>query len=132
MEIRLITPGAGSGGGAIVNISYAAARMGGVVGWAAYAASKGGILALTKVLAMEYGRHGIRINVMAPGGTPREIVTRLNRDINDALASAEVRGILTKAQIRPRGGSPEDFGALMKSEAAKWGPVIKYTGARLD
>ena len=34
-----------------------------------YAASKGGILALTKVLAMEYGRHGIRINAMAPGGT---------------------------------------------------------------
>ena len=34
-----------------------------------YAASKGGILALTKVLAMEYGRYGIRINAMAPGGT---------------------------------------------------------------
>ena len=34
-----------------------------------YATSKGGILALTKVLAMEYGRHGIRINAMAPGGT---------------------------------------------------------------
>ena len=34
-----------------------------------YATSKGGILALTKVLAMEYGRYGIRINTMAPGGT---------------------------------------------------------------
>src|SRR5262249_36409642 len=34
-----------------------------------YATSKGGILALTKVLAMEYGRHGIRINTVAPGGT---------------------------------------------------------------
>ena len=34
-----------------------------------YATSKGGILALTKVLAMEYGRYGIRINAMAPGGT---------------------------------------------------------------
>src|SRR5688572_19616794 len=34
-----------------------------------YAASKGGVLAMTKVLAMEYGRHGIRINAMAPGGT---------------------------------------------------------------
>jgi tripartite-type tricarboxylate transporter receptor subunit TctC len=70
--------------------------------------------------------------ILAPAGTPREVVARLNRDINDALASAEVRAILTKAQIRPRGGSPEDFGTLMKSEAAKWGPVIKYTGARLD
>src|SRR3954467_10485743 len=43
-----------------------------------YATSKGGILALTKVLAMEYGRHGIRINVMAPGGTdiPDRVVPR--------------------------------------------------------
>ena len=70
--------------------------------------------------------------ILAPAGTPREIVLRINRDINDALASAEVRAILTKAQIRPRGGSPEEFGNLMKTEAQKWGPVIQYTGARLD
>jgi len=70
--------------------------------------------------------------ILAPAGTLREIVLRVNRDINDALASNEVRAILTKAQIRPRGGSPEEFGELMRSEAQKWGPVIKYTGARLD
>jgi NAD(P)-dependent dehydrogenase (short-subunit alcohol dehydrogenase family) len=40
-----------------------------------YAASKGGVLALSKVLAMEYGRYGIRINTMAPGGT--EIADRV-------------------------------------------------------
>jgi len=40
-----------------------------------YAASKGGIVALTKVLAMEYGRYGIRVNTMAPGGT--EITDRV-------------------------------------------------------
>jgi len=70
--------------------------------------------------------------ILAPAGTPREVVLRINRDINDALASAEVRAILTKAQIRPRGGSPEQFGELMRSESQKWGPVIKFTGARLD
>ena len=43
-----------------------------------------------------------------------------------------MREILTRAQIRPRGGSPEVFGELMRSEAEKWGPVIKATGARLD
>jgi NAD(P)-dependent dehydrogenase (short-subunit alcohol dehydrogenase family) len=42
-----------------------------------YATSKGGILALTKVLAMEYGRHGIRINTLSPGGT----------DISDRITS---------------------------------------------
>src|SRR5262249_37064727 len=40
-----------------------------------YATSKGGILALTKVMAMEYGRYGIRVNTMAPGGT--EITDRM-------------------------------------------------------
>ena len=40
-----------------------------------YATSKGGILALTKVMAMEYGRYGIRVNTMAPGGT--EIADRV-------------------------------------------------------
>jgi len=40
-----------------------------------YAVSKGGILALTKVLAMEYGRFGIRINTLSPGGT--EITDRI-------------------------------------------------------
>ncbi|MFM9972038.1 MAG: Bug family tripartite tricarboxylate transporter substrate binding protein [Burkholderiales bacterium] len=70
--------------------------------------------------------------ILAPVGTPREVVLRINRDINEALASAEVRAILTKAQIRPRGGSPEEFGELMRGEAQKWGPVIKNTGVRLD
>jgi NAD(P)-dependent dehydrogenase (short-subunit alcohol dehydrogenase family) len=44
-----------------------------------YAAAKGGILALTKVLAMEYGRYGIRVNTMAPGGTdiPDRVTPRL-------------------------------------------------------
>ncbi|MSQ52941.1 MAG: tripartite tricarboxylate transporter substrate binding protein [Betaproteobacteria bacterium] len=70
--------------------------------------------------------------ILAPAGTPREVVLRINRDINDALASNDVRAILTKAQIRPRGGSPEQFGELMRGESQKWGPVIKYTGARLD
>ena len=47
-----------------------------------YAASKGGILALTKVLAMEYGRHGIRINTLSPGGT----------DITDRITSRGFMG----------------------------------------
>ncbi len=70
--------------------------------------------------------------ILAPAGTPREVVLRINRDINEALASVEVQAILTKAQIRPRGGTPEQFGELMRGEGQKWGPVIKYTGARLD
>ena len=60
-----------------------------------YAASKGGILALTKVLAMEYGRHGIRINTVSPGGT--EIADRTTSRLSirpgrDGRRSAAGRG----------------------------------------
>jgi tripartite-type tricarboxylate transporter receptor subunit TctC len=70
--------------------------------------------------------------ILAPAGTPREIVLRLNREINDALASPEVREILVRNRIQAGGGTPEEFGALIARESKKWGPVIRFTGARLD
>ena len=70
--------------------------------------------------------------ILAPAGTPREVVLRLNREINGALAVPEVRRIITRAQIQPGGGTPEQFGELMRAESQRWAPVIKYTGARLD
>lgn len=54
------------GGGSIVNLGSQSPRG---LYRAPYAASKGGILALTKVLSLEYGRHNIRVNAVAPGGT---------------------------------------------------------------
>jgi tripartite-type tricarboxylate transporter receptor subunit TctC len=70
--------------------------------------------------------------ILAPAGTPREIVLRLNKEINDALASPDVREILVRNRIQAGGGTPEEFGALIARESKKWGPVIKFTGARLD
>jgi tripartite-type tricarboxylate transporter receptor subunit TctC len=70
--------------------------------------------------------------ILAPAGTPREIVLRLNKEINDALASPDVREILARNRIQAGGGTPEEFGALIARESKKWGPVIKFTGARLD
>jgi NAD(P)-dependent dehydrogenase (short-subunit alcohol dehydrogenase family) len=62
--------------GSIVNVGSQATRG---IYRVPYAASKGGIVALSKVLAMEYGRHGIRVNTMAPGGTdiPDRVTPRL-------------------------------------------------------
>ena len=70
--------------------------------------------------------------ILAPAGTPREIVMRLNREINDVLQLADVRALLTNSQIDIGGGSPEDFAALIRRESARWGPVIRATGAKLD
>jgi tripartite-type tricarboxylate transporter receptor subunit TctC len=75
-----------------------------------------------------YGWNGI----LAPAGTPREIIQRLNREINDVLQMADIRTLLNNQQIEVGGGTPEEFAALIKREAERWGPVIKATGAQLD
>jgi tripartite-type tricarboxylate transporter receptor subunit TctC len=56
----------------------------------------------------------------------------LNREINDILALAEVKSLLNSSQIEIAGGTPEEFAALIRREAERWGPVIRATGARLD
>jgi len=70
--------------------------------------------------------------VLAPAGTPRDIVERMNREINEVLASKDVREALARSQIQPAVGTPAEFGQLIARESAKWAPIIRYTGAKLD
>src|SRR5688572_7754454 len=70
--------------------------------------------------------------ILAPAGTPREIVVRLNREINEALQLPDVKKLLNNQQIEIAGGTPEAFAALIKRETERWGPVIRATGAKLD
>jgi len=70
--LRLSTKHGGSGG-AIVNISSIAARLGGLPGLASYAATKGAVESFTKGLATEVGPEGIRANVVAPGFTATDM-----------------------------------------------------------
>ena len=65
-------------------------------------------------------------------GTPREIVDTLNQAINKALAKPEVRAALAKVGAEPAGGSPEDYGALLKAQVAHWGKVVKDAGIKLQ
>ncbi|HXX86376.1 MAG TPA: tripartite tricarboxylate transporter substrate binding protein [Casimicrobiaceae bacterium] len=70
--------------------------------------------------------------VLVAAGTPRPIVERLNVEINAILKDPAVKGTLNAQGFELIGGSPEDFAALIRSESAKWSPVIKGTGARID
>ncbi|MFN0300587.1 MAG: Bug family tripartite tricarboxylate transporter substrate binding protein [Burkholderiales bacterium] len=70
--------------------------------------------------------------ILAPAGTPREIVERLNKEVNQILASPEVRELLARSQIVAGSGTPEAFGQLIASESNKWAPIIRHTGAKLD
>jgi tripartite-type tricarboxylate transporter receptor subunit TctC len=69
---------------------------------------------------------------VAPAHTPKDIVSKLNAEINKALQSPEVKKKLSDQGADILGGSPEKFGALIKSDIAYWAPVIKESGAKLD
>lgn len=70
--------------------------------------------------------------LLAPAGTPASIVATLNTEINRALKAPEVREKIAAEGAEPLGGTPEQFGALIKSEIAKWAPVVKDSGAKVD
>ena len=67
-----------------------------------------------------------------PGGTPGKIVAGLNREILKALQAAEVRDRLTMNGAEIVGDTPAQFSAKIKTEIAKWGEVVKASGARVD
>lgn len=66
--------------------------------------------------------------ILAPAGTPKEIVVRLNAEINKALAAEDVRAKLIASGIEIQGGTPERFADYIKAEVAKWGKVTKEAG----
>jgi tripartite-type tricarboxylate transporter receptor subunit TctC len=70
--------------------------------------------------------------VLAPAGTPAEIVGRLNREINQSLALPAVREQMTPLGIEPVGGSPEQFAALLREENVRWSRMVKELGLRAE
>jgi tripartite-type tricarboxylate transporter receptor subunit TctC len=66
--------------------------------------------------------------ILAPAGTPKDAVARLNADINAALRQDDVRARLTGAGIEIQGGTPAQFAAVIQSEVDKWGRVVKEAG----
>jgi dihydroxycyclohexadiene carboxylate dehydrogenase len=112
-----------------------------------YATSKGGILALGKVLAMEYGRYGIRVNTMAPGGTeiadrvtPRQLIRPGVMADDGAEAGAEefrremLDDIRNQQALRRRGLPEEQAAAIafLASDDASFitGQVINCSGGQ--
>ncbi|HEY9446488.1 MAG TPA: tripartite tricarboxylate transporter substrate binding protein [Burkholderiales bacterium] len=70
--------------------------------------------------------------ILAPAGTPRAIVGRMNQAINKALAEEPVKKLLVSRGADPGGGTPEEFARIIKADYAKWGKVVKASGARVD
>jgi tripartite-type tricarboxylate transporter receptor subunit TctC len=70
--------------------------------------------------------------VVAPAGTPRAVVGKLNLTLVETIARPEIRSALIAQGARPVGGSPEDLKVFMQDEAKKWARVIKSSGARAE
>lgn len=70
--------------------------------------------------------------LLAPAGTPRDVIARLNTEFNKALAVAELRKKLGDEGADPAGGTPEQFAALIRDEIPRWGRVVKDSGAKID
>jgi len=70
--------------------------------------------------------------VLAPAGTPDEIIRRLNGAIVKIVHSPEIRERLEAQGAVAIGDSPEEFGRYLKAEVAKWSKVVKASGAKLD
>jgi tripartite-type tricarboxylate transporter receptor subunit TctC len=70
--------------------------------------------------------------LLVPAATPKPVIERLNRDVAKALGSSDVRDRLLAQGAEPMPGTPEAFGAFMQEEMAKWAPVVKQAGVKLD
>jgi tripartite-type tricarboxylate transporter receptor subunit TctC len=70
--------------------------------------------------------------IVVPAKTPRAIVDRLNAGVGKILAMADVRATLQSQGLDPAPGTPEQFGAYIKSERIKWAKVIKESGAKAE
>jgi tripartite-type tricarboxylate transporter receptor subunit TctC len=70
--------------------------------------------------------------LLAPAKTPRPIIMRLNAEVTKVLAMPDVKDFLFNQGLDPAPGTPEQFGAYIKSEITKWAKVVKDSGARAD
>ena len=67
-----------------------------------------------------------------PAGTPRPIIDKLNKAVNEALAAPSVQARLAEIGGTPIAGTPEAFGKIIADETEKWGKVVKATGATAE
>jgi len=84
----------------------------------------------------EAGVEGVEVvvwyGVLAPAGTPREIVQKLSEGVQRATRDADVRKRMVEQGAEPVGSTPEEFSKLLREEVARWAEVVKISGARAD
>jgi tripartite-type tricarboxylate transporter receptor subunit TctC len=72
------------------------------------------------------------LGVLAPAGTPKEVVAGLHAAVGRAMADPGMRRQLTALGIEPASSTPEEFTALIRSEIPKWARIVKASGAKVE
>ncbi len=72
------------------------------------------------------------IGLVAPRGTPADVVKRLNLELVKALQTKEVRDGLFNQGLQPASNSPEEFAAFIAAESVRWSRAVKASGAKVD
>jgi tripartite-type tricarboxylate transporter receptor subunit TctC len=70
--------------------------------------------------------------ILAPAGTSKAVIQRINADLNKALQSPELVKTLNAQTAEAVGGTPEAFGKVIRADYAKWAKVVKDSGAKVD
>jgi tripartite-type tricarboxylate transporter receptor subunit TctC len=70
--------------------------------------------------------------VSVQGGTPKDVIVKLNQDIGRVLGTGDMRTRLEAEGAEPGGGSPEEFGSFFRAEIDKWARVIRAAGIKLE
>ncbi|HEX9073772.1 MAG TPA: tripartite tricarboxylate transporter substrate binding protein [Pseudolabrys sp.] len=74
----------------------------------------------------------LRYGLMAPAGTPPAVIARLNKDLNAALATADVKARLATEGAESLPGTPEDYAADVAGDEKKWGGLVKKLGLKVE
>jgi tripartite-type tricarboxylate transporter receptor subunit TctC len=73
-----------------------------------------------------------RYGLLAPSGTPRPIIERLNAELRNALADETIRKRIVDDGATPRPDSPEDYAAAIEQDRALWGGIVRKLGLRVE
>lgn len=72
------------------------------------------------------------LGILAPAGTPKEIVSKLNAEINKILQMPDVRERLAASALEPGGGDSEQFAAIIKADLARWPAIVKKANVKVE
>ena len=70
--------------------------------------------------------------LLAPAGTPSEIIARLNAEINEAMRAPELEASMAKLGFEPQIWSPQEYAAFLAEEVRRWPPIVKAAGVKAE